>query len=220
MNQPQARRPSDPTWVLMWDQRFRDEGHAYGVAPSMYLREKSHLLRPGQTALTVADGGGRNAVWLAEQGLAVTVVDLSGEGIARARELAAIRGVSLCAIHADVLAWECPIEAFDLVVAIYFHLPPDARRCAHQKMATALKPGGHLIIEGFHVDQLHFRSGGPRDASMLFDEALLREDFDALEIVEVRTERVTLNESRLHSGDAMLVRLHARCPDQGARRIS
>lgn len=201
---------ADPTWVRMWDERFREEGFAYGIQPSRYLEENRVLLKPGMIALAAADGGGRNAVWLAEQGLDVTLVDLSAEGLARARELAESRKTTIHAIHADLLEWAWPREAYDLIVAIYFHLPPAARQRVHSQMTIALKTAGYLILEGFHVNQIQYRSGGPRDPALLFDEAILRDDFRSLAIEELRVERVELNESRLHSGLAALIRMRAR----------
>lgn len=199
----------------MWDQRFREEGHAYGTEPSRYLREKQGLLRRGQRALVPADGGGRNGVWLAEQGLDVTSVDFSAEGLARARELAAARGVHVHFVHADLLEWDWPASAYDWVVAIYFHLPPEPRKRVHAAMLRALRPGGHLLLEAFHTAQLNYTSGGPRDAALLFDEAQLRADFAEADIVEYREERVWLDESRLHRGPGMLVRMLARRAFQG-----
>lgn len=193
----------------MWDERFRDEGHAYGTEPSLFLKEKRGLLRRGQRALVPADGGGRNGVWLAQQGLAVHAVDFSTEGLARGRELAAARGVHVHFEQADLVAWDWPVAAYDWVVAVYFHLPPDPRRRMHAAMLRALKPGGHVLLEGFHTDQLAFHSGGPRDEAMLFSEERLRDEFAGADILELRTERVNLEESRLHRGPAMLVRMVA-----------
>jgi SAM-dependent methyltransferase len=203
-------RLSDPNWIRMWDERFRREGHAYGVEPSSYLVEKASLFQRGQLALAAADGGGRNAVWIAERGLEVTLVDISQEGIARALELASSRGVRLRAQCADLLDWDVPDGAFDLVAAVYLHLTPDARRRVHARLFASLKPGGHLLIEGFHKRQIAYSSGGPRDPAMLFDEATLIGDFPGAEIVETRTEEVVLSEGRLHNGPAVLIRLHAR----------
>lgn len=200
---------ADSSSVSMWDERFRVEGYAYGVEPSLYLKSKAGILLPGMNALAAADGGGRNAVWMAEQGLDVTLVDLSAEGLWRARELAAARGLTLRFIHADLLSWAWPTNAYDLVATVYFHLPPTARRRVHERMSRALKRGGHLLLEGFHTKQMHYNSGGPRDPAMLFDESILRDDFQSLLIIELRVEEVWLAESRLHSGPAMLIRMHA-----------
>lgn len=194
----------------MWDERFRDEGHAYGTEPSLYLKEHLPLLRRGQRALVPADGGGRNGVWLAEQGLDVTSVDFSIEGLARGRELATRRGVRVQFVHADLLAWDWPEAAYDWVVSVYFHIPADARPRIHAAMLRALKPGGHLLIEAFHRDQMAYQSGGPRDVSMLLDEAELRADCASAEFCELRKELVHLDESRLHRGPGVLVRMLAR----------
>jgi SAM-dependent methyltransferase len=198
------------TGARMWDERFRDEGHAYGTAPSLYLVEKRALLKPGQRALAPADGGGRNGVWLAQQGLAVHAVDLSSEGLARARELAIARGVSIQLEQADLLEWAWPVAAYDWVVSVYCHLPADARPRVHRAMLGALKPGGYLLLEAFHTDQLAYHSGGPRDEGMLMTEERLRSDFEGAEIVEFRKALVQLDESRLHRGPGMLVRFLAR----------
>lgn len=203
----------------MWDERFRDEGHAYGTEPSLYLKEKQSLLRRDQRALVPADGGGRNGVWLAEQGLDVTSVDYSTEGLARGRELAALRGVHVQFIHADLFAWAWPEAAFDWIVAIYFHMPREVRPRIHAAMLRALKPGGHLLVEAFHRDQLAYSSGGPRDESMLPDEAELRADFAVAEILELRKELVQLNESRLHRGPGMLTRMLARRKMTNGRNV-
>jgi 2-polyprenyl-3-methyl-5-hydroxy-6-metoxy-1,4-benzoquinol methylase len=196
----------------MWDERFRLEGHAYGVKPSMYLVEKENIIRRGQRALAAADGGGRNAVWLAERGLEVTVVDLSAEGIARALELAHSRGVRLQVYCADLLQWNAGSAVFDLVVAVYFHLPPAHRRDVHARLYESLKPGGHLLVEGFHKKQIAHSSGGPCEPDMLYDESILVGDFPGAEIIEARTDEVVLSEGRLHRGPAVLIRFHARRP--------
>lgn len=200
---------ADSGWAQMWDERYREEGFAYGTEPSRYLMEQGIYLEAGKRALAVADGGGRNAVWLAERGLDVTVVDLSAEGLARAQELANQSGVQIKTMHADFLAWSGR-DPFDVVVSVYLHLPPDARCAAHKRMVDTLAPGGILILEGFHKEQIHYASGGPRNVDMLFDETMLLTDFASLIIEEIRVEQVELQESRLHWGPAMLIRMRAR----------
>lgn len=194
----------------MWDERFRPGEAAYGTEPSHFLREQAHLLRAGQRALVPADGGGRNGVWLARQGLEVWSVDFSAEGLARARELAAERGVTLHTEQADLLAWEWPCARFDVVAPIYFHLPALERPRVHAAMLAALRPGGHVILESFHVDQMGYSSGGPRDPDMLLTEERLRADFAGAEILVLRKDLVQLDESRLHRGPGVLMRMLAR----------
>jgi SAM-dependent methyltransferase len=201
-----------PYGPQQWDERFAPGAEAYGREPSRYLEEKRHLLRPGQLALVPADGGGRNGVWLARQGLRVRSVDFSPAGLARAREFASSSGVPLETELADLLAWTWPRDTYDLVAAIYFHLPSAHRPRIHRAMLDALRPGGHVLIEAFHVDQLAYASGGPRDADLLMTEERLRSDFEAGDILECRQDRVVLDESRLHRGPAALMRLLVRKP--------
>ncbi|MBW7908189.1 MAG: class I SAM-dependent methyltransferase [Kiritimatiellae bacterium] len=190
----------------MWNDRFRVEGFAYGVEASLYLRGKADLLRAGQRALVVADGGGRNGVWLAERGLEVLSVDFSQEGLARAAELAVARGVSLELVCADLTRWVWPVGVFDWVVSVYCHFGPEDRVRVHRAMVDALRPGGHILVEAFHKDQIAYQSGGPRDVALLYDEASLCADFADAEVVECGRVGVTLDESRLHRGPGVLIR--------------
>lgn len=190
-----------------WDERFRCGAMPYGTEPSLFLKEQGHRLRRGQVALVPGDGGGRNGVWLAEQGLDVTCLDFSPEGLAAAREHARRRGVSVREVLADVAGWQWPIYAYNCIAMVYLHMDPAYRRAVHRAALRALKPGGFLLIEGFHVDQMAFSSGGPRDPALLFTEDILREDLAASEWIEIRTERVILDESDLHRGPGVLVRL-------------
>jgi SAM-dependent methyltransferase len=161
-------------------------------------------------ALALADGEGRNGVWLAEQGLAVTSVDLSAVGMAKASRLARERHVDLVTICADVLEWEWPLSAFDLVAEIFLQVPEADRRLIHRRIRRALRPGGLVVIEAFHKRGVG--RGGPSDPDLLYDAAGLREQFDGFEIFELREETVRLDEGHRHQGNAEVVRLVARRP--------
>lgn len=196
----------------MWDERFTPEAAPYGLEPSLYLKEQAHLLRPGQRALVPADGGGRNGVWLAQQGLDVLSVDFSAVALQRARDLAAARGVALRTEQADLLAWPWPEATYDLIASIYFHLPTHARGRVHGAMLRALRPGGHVVVEAFALEQMQYASGGPRDPDCLLSEERLRVEFVGADVLEVRRDLVTLDEGPLHRGPAMLMRMLARRP--------
>ncbi len=193
-----------------WNARYADPEYGYGVAPNAYLASHAHRLKPGMTALVPADGEGRNGVWLAEQGLDVTTVDLSAEGVRKSRKLATQRGVALIAEQADLLTWNWPERAFDVVASIYLHLPPATRDDLHRRMTTALRPGGLLVIEAFTPAQLAFQnshdSGGPRQADMLYTAEMLRSDFAAMDVVELEETEAELEEGAYHSGRAAVVR--------------
>ena len=195
-----------------WDSRYGEPGYAYGTEPNAFLRDQSGRLAPGSRVLVVGDGEGRNGVWLATRGHEVLSVDASAVGLAKARRLAAERGVVLQTEEAELSTWRWPVAAFDAVVSIYLHFRPDIRARMHAAMLAALKPGGLLILEAFTPDQLKYSSGGPRDREMLYTSDLLRQDMSAGEILQLE-ERVTeLDEGKYHRGPAAIVRLVVRRP--------
>lgn len=193
----------------MWDERFQGGARPYGDQPSRFLVEKVGRLPPGGRILLPGDGGGRNGVWLARQGFQVEILDFSAEGVEAARQWADRNGVSVAAHTADVTTWSWPVREYDAIVSVYLHLPSAARRKVHDLMLQALRPGGFLLIEGFHLDQLAYSSGGPKDPDQLFSEESLRAELSAARHVEVRRELVDLDESDLHRGPGVLVRLLA-----------
>lgn len=199
----------------MWEQRYRSTADLlYGEAPNAYLVRQAGRLRPGMRALAVADGEGRNGVWLAEQGLEVHSVDGAPTAVERARALARQRGVCIEAECAALEEWTWPKGYFDAVVSIFAHFEPALRERIHGRIRDALIPGGWLILQGFHSRQLGFASGGPRRAEMLFSAALLEEDFAGLQCVELEEYEAILDEGPYHQGRAALVGLVARKPSE------
>lgn len=196
-----------------WNARFADEAYVFGVEPNAFLRSQAHRFRPGMTALSVADGEGRNGVWLAGQGLAVTSVEGSPVAIAKAHKLAAARGVTLDFVEADLARWTWPVARFDLVVAIFIQFAgPDLRDRMFAGMAAALKPGGLLVLQGYRPEQLALGTGGPKVVENLYTEALLRHAFGALEILDLSSHDSVLHEGAGHDGMSAVVDLVARKP--------
>ena len=200
--------------AAMWDERYARDGFAYGETANAFLRAQRARLKAGMRALVPGDGEGRNGVWLAEQGLIVDTLDLSAHGVAKARALAAARGVALNAIQADALRWDWPRETYDVVALIFLHLVEDERRALHAKVLRALKPGGLVILEAFRPEQIARQAagarGGPRDANLLYRLEDLRADFAALETSELVEAEADLDEGALHVGPSAVVRLVAR----------
>ncbi len=190
-----------------WDSRFAEKGYAYGTEPNGFLVSQKRYLKAGTKALAVADGEGRNGVWLAQQGLDVLSVDQSVVGLAKARELAAQRGVSIRTEQTDLTTWKWPENEFDVVVAIYIHFPPAVRAPMHARMVAALKPGGVLILEAFTPKQLEYKTGGPQDPAMLYTMEMLQKDFGAGERLLLEEVITGLNEGPYHRGQAAVVRL-------------
>lgn len=197
-------------WREKWQQRYAERCFFYGAQPNRYLQSQLFRLRAGQRALCPGEGEGRNAVWLASQGLAVTAVDFSSIALGRARELAARSGVAITTIEADLSRWDWPQAAFDLVVLVFVQLTPDERVPLHAGAMRALAPGGLLLLEGFATGER--MACGPSTDDSRYDGTMLRADFAGLEILELMQGMTTLEEGEGHHGPANVVRLVARKP--------
>ena len=170
-----------------WDERYSTDELVWRAEPNRFLVEEVEHMPPGR-ALDLACGEGRNALWLAAQGWDVTAVDFSAVGLAKARRLATERGVKADFVEADVITWEPPARAFDLVIVMYLHLLGEDRRRALLRAVTALAPGGTLLVVGHDSTNLREGTGGPQDPRVLMSPEDVVADLDGLEIV--RAERV------------------------------
>lgn len=197
----------------MWDERYSAESYVFGTEPAAFLRARANLLEPGQTALAVADGEGRNSVFLAEKGLSVTAMDASSVGIEKAKRLATERGVTIDFQLADIHDWTWTPEAYDLVVAVFIQfLSPAERPAIFRGMAQTLRPGGRLLLHGYRPEQVDYGTGGPPHRENMYTEAQLREDFRDLQIEELVAYDAVIEEGHGHSGRSALVDLVARKP--------
>ncbi len=150
-----------------WDDRYGTTEYLYGTEPSDFLAERWSTLLPGGDVLCLADGEGRNGVFLATKGMRVTGVDSSLVGLAKAQRLAAERRVSYDTALADLAVWDVGDARWDGVVSIWAHLPAPIRASLHPRLARALRPGGVLLLEHYHPRQLGYGTGGPPDATMM-----------------------------------------------------
>ena len=201
--------PSDA--ATTWNQRFASEDYIFGREPNAYLRAQAGLLpREGQ-ALCVADGEGRNSVWLARQGLKVQAFDIAEVGVTKARRLAAESGVTVAFNVAGCDDWHWQTGTHDVVVAVFVQFAdPAMRGRLFDNMARALKPGGLLIIQGYTPRQLDYKTGGPGVLSHLYTADMLRKAFGALQIIELTEYDAELQEGARHAGKSALVGLVAR----------
>lgn len=210
---PDPVRPDDPRHG--WNSRYADAGddYVFGTAPNAFLAAQARWLTPGQRALSVADGEGRNGVWLAEQGLQVDAVEFAPAAIAKARRLAAARGVTPNFIEADLLTWDWPVSAYEVVAAIFIQFVGPAERARlFACMTAALRPGGLLLIQGYTPRQLDYRTGGPSAVENLYTQALLRDAFAGLEILHLAEYDSHVDEGHGHRGTSALIDLIARKP--------
>jgi SAM-dependent methyltransferase len=196
-----------------WNQRFAGEDYVFGREPNEYLRAQAPLLAPGGRAVCVADGEGRNSVWLARQGLQVEAFDIAEVGVAKARKLASDFGVSVALHVADCDEWPWAEDTYDAVVAVFVQFAnPAMRGRLFANMARALKPGGVLILQGYTPKQLDYKTGGPGVLSHLYTAKLLREAFASLRTIELVEYEAELNEGARHAGLSALIGFVARKP--------
>lgn len=199
-----------------WNKRFSVEGYAFGTEPNDYLREHAALWHPGSRVLCVADGEGRNSVWLARQGHHVDAFDIAEVGVAKARRLAAEAGVAVAFSVCDCDAFPWPQEAYDGVAAIFVQFADPAMRARlFANMIRALKPGGVVVLQGYGPKQLEYKTGGPSLLAHLYTTEMLREAFASTEILELREYEADLTEGARHRGRSALIGLVARRAGSG-----
>jgi len=194
-----------------WETRFAAPGYVFGTAPNAFLASQAHRLRPGRKALAIADGEGRNGVWLAEQGLEVVSLDFSPKAGAKAQALAAARGVTLRVEQADLSKWVWSVEAFDVIAAIFIQFAgPKLRPKIFAGIRQALKPGGWVFVQGYRPEQLNYRTGGPDKVENLYTRAILEEAFGDFAVVELHEHDGVIREGTGHNGMSALIDLAAR----------
>ena len=199
--------------INAWDTRYDTADYVFGTAPNAFLAAQAHRLAPGMTALAVADGEGRNGVWLAEQGLKVLAVDASANGLEKARKLATERGVALTTEQADLAHWDFGSERFDVVAAIFIQFAaPALRDRLFAGIRASLKPGGLLILQGYRPRQLEYGTGGPKQVENLYTAELLRDAFAGMALLHLSEHDETLDEGHGHRGLSALIDLVARQP--------
>ena len=194
-----------------WNERLASETYWFGIEPTPFLAAQAFRLKPGQKALSIADGEGRNGVFLARQGLDVTSVDLTPNGCSKAQRLAARFGVKLTTVMADLEAWEWGEPRFDLVLGVLFQFAgPDFRDFLFAQMKYVLVPGGLVMIQGYRPEQLAYGTGGPPFIENLYTEPMLRHAFGDMEILHLESYDCEQPEGMQRRGMSALIDLVAR----------
>ena len=188
-----------------WNERYREEGFAYGEEPNVFFAEQIDTLKLGSLILP-CEGEGRNAVYAASKGWEVNAFDTSVAGKSKALQLAFRQNVRLSYTIEDAVKAAFPNSTADVVAFIYAHFPETVRKQIHRKAIGWLKPSGRIILEVFNPLQLQNSSGGPKDVSMLYTKEMLLEDFAELEIELLETVQIELNEGKYHKGKADVIR--------------
>ena len=196
-----------------WDARYATDDYIFGTAPNRFLESQIAHVKPGMRVLSIADGEGRNGVWLAEQGARVHAVDVSPVALEKARKLATVRGVALDFEQVDILGWNWPEAAYDLVAAIFIQFaPPPERDHVIAGIRRCLKPGGLLILQGYTPKQIEFGTGGPPSAANMYTADLLRGWFGDWDILHLAEHESVIREGSHHHGMSALIDLVARKP--------
>lgn len=196
--------------MSIWNERYAGDEYFYGTEPNAFLFSQKSLLKSGMSCLAVADGEGRNGVWLAEQGLKVLSLDASPVAQAKAQRLAQSRDVAMRFEQADLLSWRSD-ERFDVIAAIFIQfVGPDLRPTQFENLKRHLKPGGLLLLQGYTPRQLEFKTGGPSQLENLYTDAMLRELCADMDILHLREHDSIIHEGKGHSGQSALIDLVAR----------
>ena len=190
----------------MWDERYAEPGFAYGEAPNDFLVSVAAQL-PAGPVLSLGEGEGRNAVFLATRGHAVTAVDASSVGLAKARAFAAERGTTLSTVVANLAEYSIAPAAWAAVIAIWCHLPKPLRRQTHRAAVLGLRPGGAFVLEAYTPAQLAHATGGPKTTELLYSLDELRVDLEGLELVHAVEMEREVHEGRFHDGPSSVVQI-------------
>ncbi|NOT32609.1 MAG: class I SAM-dependent methyltransferase [Candidatus Eisenbacteria bacterium] len=194
-----------------WDQRYSESESPFGFEPNDFVVEVADLIPPG-AVLCLAEGQGRNAVYLAGRGHRVTAMDLSPVGLAAAERLALERGVRIVTECADLEDYAIAEAAWAGIVSVWVQVERPLREAMHRAAARGLAPGGVLVIEAYTPSQLERATGGPPDGDRFPTLADLRRELDGLEFEVAREHTREIHEGRCHNGTSDVVQVVARRP--------
>jgi len=183
----------------MWDEKYNVENYIYGIEPNDFLKENITVLPKGEV-LCLAEGEGRNAVFLAKNGYQVTAVDSSSVGLEKAKRLADENGVSIEFIHCDLSLYDLGEHKWDGIVSIFCHVPEEIRKMLHKGIVKGLKQSGILLLEAYTPAQLEYETGGPPTTDLMYSEKILREELAGISfsrLVEIERKIV---EGSYHTG--------------------
>jgi SAM-dependent methyltransferase len=193
----------------MWDERYSSDEYAYGTAPNDFLKQNFDQI-PKRKVLSLAEGEGRNAVFLAQRGYSVTAVDGSIVGLDKARRLAAANGVVVEFVHADLAVYDLGENQWDGIVSIFCPLPSVVRKELYERLKVALKPRGVFLLEAYTPDQLQHDTGGGKSVDVLQTEESLRLELAGLKFIHLMELERDIREGTYHTGVGAVVQAIAR----------
>lgn len=201
------------TEAEFWDERYQSKQYIYGIHPNDFLSENLALLKPGDCLLSLAEGEGRNAVFLAGHGCNVSAVDFSAKGREKAQQLAHAHQVEIDYTLSDIAVYDMGKARWDGIISIFCHLPDTQRPALYKNIINALKPGGLFLLESYNKKQLDYDTGGPKSAAHLLTREELESAFDALDVIVCKDVVREVHEGKFHTGLSSVTQFIVRKPE-------
>lgn len=193
-----------------WNERFSQDEYYYGTQPNDFLQEHAQVFPAQGRLISLGEGEGRNAVYLAEQGLDVTALDSAQAGLDKTTQLAAQRGVTVHPLLAHLKYYEFDAEQWDGVINIFCHVPAPVRQHIHKSLSHTLKKGGIFLMEAYTPEQLQYGTGGPKNIDLLYDPETIKKELADLELLHFATVERNIYEGKGHAGLSSVLQVIAR----------
>ena len=195
--------------VNFWNTRYSEAEYAYGKEPNEFLKSKIQIFKPNSKVLCLAEGEGRNAVFLAEHNHQVTAIDYSQEGLNKLQKLASEKKINIETNCVDLNHYKIVENKWDAIICIFGHFPPDLRKLVFKQVYNGLTPGGVFLMEAYNKDQLNYKTGGPQISELLYSAEELKNDFSEFEKISIHTTVKVINEGIYHNGTSAVIQVIA-----------
>lgn len=192
-----------------WNTRYKESEFAYGTEPNDFLKSKIQVLKPHSKILCLAEGEGRNAVFLAEHNHDVTAVDYSEEGLNKLQKLASNKNLTIETVCVDLKHYIIEENKWDAIICIFGHFPASLRKSVFKQVYKGLNKGGVFLMEAYHKDQLNYKTGGPQVAELLYSAEELQHDFSEFETISIETSIKEIEEGKYHQGTSAVIQVIA-----------
>lgn len=192
-----------------WNARYKESEYAYGLEPNDFLKSKINSLKPNSKILWLAEGEGRNAIFLAENKHQITAIDYSDEGLNKLKSLAKERNVIVQIICADLNQYKIEPNQWDAIICIFGHFPIELRKAVFKQVYTGLRKNGVFLMEAYHKNQLKYKTGGPQVADLLYSKEELQNDFSEFENISIETFIKEIEEGKFHKGTSSVIQVVA-----------
>lgn len=195
--------------IKFWNNRYKEQGYAYGLEPNDFLKSRIDELKPQSEVLCLAEGEGRNAIFLAEHKHKVTAIDYSIEGLNKLSDLARERHLQIKTICADLTDYKIELHKWDAIISIFGHFPASLRQSIFTQVYGGLKSNGIFLMEAYDKNQLKFKTGGPQVEQLLYSTDELESDFREFNTISIKTQVKDITEGIYHKGTSSVIQVVA-----------